>query len=415
MVRTIAIISTLDSYGDVISFVRERIEQRGYKTIVIDLSMGGASSVPADVTCQEIAEAGGASIEQIRASRDRPKITEIMIKGAIQKAKELHSAGRLDGIIGVGGATCALMGTSVMRALPFGVPRLMVSSSASFPNTCSSYFGPFDITMMNTMVDITDLGEPVKNVLTRGAGAICGMVESLAEIRPGVRTSKVSIAMTDWAITEQCAKQVKQGLAQKGYEVVTFHAQGMGDRAMEELIKQGLFAGVVDIAPGGVSEELFGGARAAGPDRLEAAGRRGIPQIITPNGLNIISCGALEKMKPKYKKRKLYLLDPQRVQAKMVPAEIKKAARVIADKLNRAKGPTKFIIPLRGWSASEREGDPYYEPELNRLFVQTLKARLRPEIETIEVDAHLEDPGFAEAIVATFDKMMKLHLSKAKV
>ncbi len=412
MAQAIAIISTLDSYGDIVSFVKEQIEQKGHKTIVIDLSMGGASSTPADVTCQEIAEAGGATIEQIRTSRDRPKITEIMISGAIRKTQELYSAGRIGAIIGVGGATCALMGTSVMRALPFGVPRLMVSSSASYPNTCSSYFGPFDITMMNTMVDITDLSEPVKNVLIRGVGAICGMVGGLTEIRPGMRAGRASIAMTDWALTEQCAKQAKQGLAQRGYEVISFHAQGMGDRAMEELIKQGLFEGVVDIAPGGVSEELFGGPRAAGPDRLEAAGRRGIPQIITPNGLNIISCGHLDKMKPKYKKRKLYVLDHQRVQAKMVPPEIRKTARIIADKLNRAKGPTKFIIPLRGWSASEKEGDPYYEPELNRLFVQILKARLRPEIEMIEIDAHLEDPDFAEAIVATFDNMMKLHLGK---
>jgi uncharacterized protein (UPF0261 family) len=413
MMRTIAIISTLDSYGDIVSFVKEQIEQKGHKSVVIDLSTGGAPSVSADVTCEEIAEAGGASIEHIRASRDRPKISGIMIKGAIQKATELYSAGRLDGIIGVGGATCAFMATSVMRTLPFGVPRLMVSSSASVPHLCSGYFGPFDITMMNTMVDIVDLSEPVKNVLTRGVGAICGMVESLVEVKPGVQTTGVSIAMTDWALTEQCARQVKQGLSQRGYEVISFHAQGMGDRAMEELISQGLFEGVVDLAPGGVSEELFDGRRAAGPNRLEAAGRRGIPQIITPNGLNIISCGPLEKAQPRYKKRKLYVLDRRRVHAKMVPAEIKRTARVIADKLNRAKGPTKFIVPLRGWSASERDGDPYYEPELNRLFVQTLKARLKPEIETIEIDAHLEDPAFAQAIVTTFANMMKLHLNKA--
>lgn len=413
MTRTIAIISTLDSYGDIVSFVKEQIERRGHKSVVIDLSMGGPPSIPGDVTCEEIAEAGGASIEHIRASRDRPKITEIMIKGAIQKAKELYSAGRLDGIIDVGGATCALMATSVMKTLPFGVPKLAASSSASYPMLCSTYFGHHDITMMNTMVDpeLTELG---KNVLIRVAGAICGMVESLAEVRAGVPTTKASVAITTWASSDQCAKYVKQGLMQKSYEMVTFHAQGFGDRAMEELIAQGLFEGVVDIVPGGVSEELFSGPRAAGPTRLEAAGRRGIPQLITPCSLNLISCGPAEKIKPKFKKRKLYFLDHIRVQAKMTPNEIKKTARVIADKLNLATGPTKFVIPLRGWGASERDGDPFYEPELNRLFVQTLKARLKSEIETIEIDAHLEDPDFAEAIVATFDNMMKLHLNKAR-
>jgi uncharacterized protein (UPF0261 family) len=413
MTGNIAIISTLDSYGDIVSFVKEQIEQKGHKSVVIDLSMGGAPSIPADITCGEIAEAGGASIEDIRASRDRPRIIEIMIKGAIQKAKELYSAGRLDGIMSVGGATCALMGTSVMKTLPFGVPKLAASSSASYPMLCSGYFGHHDITMMNTMVD-PELSELGKNVLIRVAGAICGMVESLSEMRAGVPTTKTSVAMTTLADCDQCAKYVKQGLTQKGYEVLTFHAQGFGDRAMEELIAQGLFKGVVDLVPGGVSEELFGGPRSAGPNRLEAAGRRGIPQLITPCSLNFISCGPADKIQRKYKKRKLYFLDRIRVRAKMTPAEIKKTARVIADKLNRAQGPTKFVIPLRGWSASERNGDPYYEPELNRLFVQTLRACLRPEIETIEVDAHLEEPAFAEAIVAIFDNMMKLQLNKSR-
>jgi uncharacterized protein (UPF0261 family) len=409
--KTIVIVGTLDTKGEEISFVKRLIERLGHKVIIMDTSTRGKSPVSADIACDEIAKAAGASIEEIRGMKERQRITSLMIDGTTKKAKELLAAGKLDGIMSLGGATAATVGTAIMRALPFGIPKLMISSAAGVQAYAVSWFGTGDIMMMNTLVDLAGLNELVKNVLSRAAGSICGMVETAPVSSLSILLSdkgKPVVAVTEDGLSERCGSSVRHSLEQRGYEVVAFHAQGVSDRFMEGLIDQGFFDGVVDIALGGVSDELLEGNRAAGPDRLEMAGKRGIPLVLAPCGLNLTGVGPTRKNAQKYASRpRIHKLDELRMATRLNEEELILTARTVATKLNKAKGPVKFLIPLRGWSASDSPGSVVYDPKENMIFVNELKKHLKPEVDIIEIDANLEDEPFAQAMVEGFEELMK--------
>jgi len=423
MTRSILIISSLDTKSNEVEFLEGLIEQRGHHAVVLDMSTRGESPIPADISCQEVAEACGSNIDEIKSpAKNRDEITSIMIRGAIIKALELYQADKLSGVIGVGGVSNTTMSTGIMKALPFGVPKLMVSSGAAMPSYAGGFFGSSDITIMSSVVDMAGLHELSKSVLIRAAGAICGMVETGADsvIDSLKQTDMPLIAITEFHYSDMCCKLVCQSLEEKGYKVIPCHAQGVGDRAMDRLLDQGIFDGVVDIVPSGLSEELFGGNRAAGPDRLEAAGKRGIPQIITPCGFEMISCGPLKRKDsgdPLWISRNLadrnyYHHDAYRVQARTNAEELRLVAKTVAEKLNKAKGPVKILIPEKGWSALSIEGEPLHDPDTDRAFVQVLEKHLKPEIEVIRLDTHLNSSEFAAAIAETFDEMMKKHIEK---
>ena len=409
--KTIVIVGTLDTKGEQFNFVKQQIERLGYKAILIDTSTKGGAPISADITCDEVARAAGVSIEEIRGMEERAKITSLIMEGTIKKAKELISEGKLDGIMSLGGANAATVGTAVMKALPFGIPKLMVSSAAGMQAYAGRWFGTGDIMMMNTIVDLAGLNEMVKNVLSRAAGSICGMVGasptgSLSALLSG--KGKPLVAMTEDGPSEGCGSYIRRNLEQMDYEVVTFHAQGLGDRAMEELIGQGFFDGVVDIVLIGVSDELFEGNRPGGPNRLEMAGRRGIPMALAPCGLNQTGAGPTRKNAEKYASRpRIHKIDELRMGTRLNEEELTLAARTVATKLNKAKGPVKFFIPRRGWSAWDAPGSILYDPEEDMIFVNELKRNIKPEIEVIEIDANLEDPQFAQAMVEGFDELMK--------
>ncbi|MGB3906771.1 MAG: Tm-1-like ATP-binding domain-containing protein, partial [Anaerolineae bacterium] len=279
----IVIVSTLDTKGEETSFLKELIEQRGHRAILVDTGMGGEPAITPDITADEVARAGGGDIKEMRASRETGKLTPIMIKGAIEKIKELYPKGEVDGIVSFGGASNTTVGTSVMKAFPFGLPKFMLSSTASMPAYAARYIGTSDISMMHSVLDISGLNDLIRDALRRTAGAIVGMVESgppvTAEALKG--REKPLVAVTGFKFSEVGGHHAMEYLEEKGYEPIAIHAQGIGDRAMEELISQGIFDGVLDLVPAGVSEEWIGGNRAAGPTRLEAAGARGIPQVVT--------------------------------------------------------------------------------------------------------------------------------------
>jgi uncharacterized protein (UPF0261 family) len=407
---TIVIIGTLDTKGEQILYLRERIQRLGHEAIIMDTSTGGQSPAGAQITCDEVAEAAGTSMAAIRGMKEREEISTLMIAGAIKKTTELLAARRLDGILSLGGASAATIGTSVMKTLPFGIPKLMVSSAAGMAAYAGRWFGTSDMMMMNTIVDIAGLNELVKNILCRAAGSICGMVEqgsaSISDLLS--RSDKPLIAMTEDGSCEKCASYVRRRLGEKGYEVVVFHAQGIGDRAMEEMIDQGFFEGVVDIALMGVSDELFEGNRPGGPHRLEMAGKRGIPQVLAPCGLNQTGAGPTRKKREKYFSRpRIHKLDELRMGTRLNEEELLLTAGTIAKKLNQAKGPVRFLIPLKGWSNFEPPGGVLYSPEEDMILVRELKRLLKPEIDVREVDAHLEDPLFAQALVDGFEELMK--------
>jgi len=415
--KTVVILGTLDTKGQETMFLKALIEQQGLKTIVINMGTY-ESAFPADITNEEVAKAGGVDLEDIRAGGlPRDKITEVMIEGAIKHVAQLLARGKLDGVVSLGGASATAMATRVMKTLPFGVPKFMVSSAAAMPQYAAGYFGTADIVMFSSVTEIAGLNILVKDVLIRAAGAICGLVKaSGGSIIPMLRERakrQPLVAVTGFHYSEKCTQYVLEHLEKLGYEVIRIHAQGIADRAMEEMIRQGIFDGVVDIVPAGVSEELLGGNRAAGPDRLEAAGERGIPQVVAPCGFEMISCGPIERkdkndplwVSRNLAGRKLYIHDAFRVQARTLPDELRLVAKVIADKLNKAKGPVKFLVPLRGWSSLSVEGGPLYDPEGDNVFIGELKKYLKAEI--IEIDAPLVSAEFGESVVKAFDELMK--------
>jgi uncharacterized protein (UPF0261 family) len=404
--KNIVVIGTLDTKGEQILFLKERIAQRGHQAIIVDLSMGGEPLFQADITPQEIARAAGKNIGQVTESKDRSMVTQVMEAGAIKKIGELYSDRKVDGIITVGGASMALIGAHIMEGFRFGMPKIIVCPAA-MPAYINLWFGTMDVAIMQSIVEFAGLNDLLKDVLARAAGAICGMAEE-ASPSGTLRVPKGSIAITQFGFSDNCARYVRQYLEERGYVVYPFHAQGISDRAMDSLIDQGYFDGVIDIVPAGVIEEIFEGHRDAGPDRLEAAGRRGIPQVIAPCSVNITGCGRTRKHHQKYASRERVLqIDEIRAMTRFNTEELRIGAKVYAEKLNKAKGPVKILIPLRGWSSLDRKGSVLHAPEEDKVFVDILRKNLKPEIEIEELDVHLEDPPFALALVDNF-----IYLSK---
>jgi len=410
MGKVIVILVMAEEKWQEADFLRQEIEARGYGAVLLDMGLIGEPQGRCDITRGEVLLSSGRSPEEVALISDRGKRMPIMVDGAKEKVKQLYSSGKLDGIISVGGTTGTQMGTSIMKSLPFGVPKFAVSSTASLPAFASRYIGTADIALMHSVVEIAGLNNLMRNVLSRAAGAICGMAEGSIKVPislPG-KGEKPFVAMTHFGPCEECAVNVRNQLEQRGCQVIGFSAGGIGDRAMEEIIgRQNIFGAVIDLAPGGVGEEILGFNRAAGPTRLEAAGKRGIPQIIAPCGVNLGS--PLKKnYKPGYEMRKKYDYDALRTFIRLSEEELVRVADTMAEKLNQAKGPVKVLIPLGGWSSLDRRGTDFYDGKLDRAFVDELKKKLKKDIEIREVDTDLDTPEFAQAIVGAFDELMAL-------
>ena len=401
--KTVLVISTLDTKGEETYYLRDKIESLGIKPLLMDISMRGEGPTRADIGPERVAAAGGSSIEEIRASKERSRVTNITIEGASRIAGEYFAEGKLDGVIGIGGSTGSLMATEAMRALPFGVPKLMISSTAALPGLATRYIGTGDISLFHSVIEISGLSDLLKNVVDRAAYALAGMVHG--KITSFRAEQGKAVAMTMLGPCEQCASSVRAALEEKGYQVIGFSAAGIGDRAMEEMLSQGLFQGVIDLAPGGVGEHLFGFMRDAGRDRMESAGRAGIPQIISTCSVNHIT-PAKSKYKPEYHERRKYDLDRFRTWVRISPDELRDVAKAFKEKLNKAEGPVKVLIPQRGWSSVDYPGNATYDPEEDRAFVEELQDGLNPEIEVLEIDANMEDPEFARGVVETAIKIL---------
>jgi uncharacterized protein (UPF0261 family) len=377
-------------------YLKDKIEACGLQPLLMDISMRGTKASLADIPPGRVAAAGGGNFDDIRHSKDRTLITDITIAGASKIAEQLQAQGQIQGITGMGGATGTFMITEVMRTLPFGVPKLMISSAAALPGLSTRYIGTGDITLFHSVIELSGLSNPLKNVFDRAAHAIAGMV--LGEMTSPDTGKGKAIAMTMLGPCDKCADGVQTALQKAGYQVIGFHAAGICDRAMEEMISLEMFQGVVDLAPGGVGEDLFGFMRGAGPNRMESAGKVGIPQIISTCSVNHIT-PAKSRYTPEHRQRRKYDLDKLRSWLRISPDELKEVANTFAEKLNRALGPVRILIPLKGWSSADLPGNPTYDPEEDRIFTQVLRDKLKPEVKVLEVDANMEDPEFATAVV----------------
>ena len=405
--KKIIIIATLDNRDQEISYLKELFLERGYQPYIIDIGFRHESRLEANITAAEVAEAAGAKIEQLRDPRDRKQATEVMIKGAIAKLGALCRAGQVDGMIAPGGLTTLGMASAIMREMPFQIPKLIISSAASSPGI-NRLFGAAGITIMHSLIDIRGLNSLLKLQLARAAAAVCGMVEAdIAPPTPGEGRPK--IAMSTYSYVDNCSRYIRESLVDE-YEIIGFHATGTPEVAMEKLIEEGFFSGVIDLVPSSITNEQFHGSRISWPRRLEVAGVKGVPQVVATAGVGTVSRTGLtaEELAPELKVRKHYIMDAQRVTVFLNKEELQEVAAIYAGKLNKAVGPTKILIPAKGWLSIETEGSDFYDPECIQAFIGGLKKKLKPEIELREIDANIEDPAFGQAIVDAFREVMAM-------
>jgi uncharacterized protein (UPF0261 family) len=405
--KKIVIIGTLDTKGEEIGYLKELILRRGHQPFIIDIGCGGEPRLEADITADEVARAAGTEIKKLQASQERQKVTETMVKGAVTKLDALCQADEVEGIISIGGNSASVMASSIMKEVPYRIPKLIVSTTAAWPGSYR-FFGPTGITLMHSLVEIGGLNRLLKDQLARAAGAICGMAETEI-LPPSPKEGKPMVAVSTFGSVENCARYINEALGEK-YELIRFHAVGMPEVVMEKLIEEDFFSGVIDLVPSSITNEKFGGSRISWPRRLEVAGEKGIPQIVAPGGVNTISRvrPATEGPSPELKIRKHYFVDALRVLVWLNTEELKNIAPIYAEKLNKAVGPTKFLIPMRGWMALEKGDSNLYDPQSILAFVATLKEKLKADIEVREVDANIDDPVFAQAVIAAFEEVMRL-------
>ena len=418
---SIAVIGMLDEREAGLSLIKEKIEKRGHKITLVDISIGtGAiqSSLKADITNEALAEISGTTAEAIAnmLAKERDKATSMVAAALGKKLGEMYEAGDLQGVIAVGGMTGTFIVLSAMKLLPYGLPKLLISSVAAMPayaNKLAEFFGVRDITVMHSVVDTVGLNPLVRNLMINGAGAICGMVESY---EPASKEGRPAIAITEFGFADKGAHYVREFLEDR-FDIISFHATGMGEKAAGDLVGQGLFEAFIDLVPAGFSEYLLGGNRAAGPDRLDAGCKQRKPYILSPCGFDMISCGPIQRREEndrlwvsrKLAERKLLIQDAIRVQARTTPEEMKMIAAAVAEKLNQHpnKKLVKFVIPKKGFSSLSVEGGALFDPVSDQVFIDELKKNLDPAIEVTEVNTHINTPEFGRAIIAALDKAVK--------
>ncbi|MFH1115254.1 MAG: Tm-1-like ATP-binding domain-containing protein [Pseudomonadota bacterium] len=406
MNKSIVIVGTSDTKGEQLDLLRKKLRLMGDKPILMDISMGGKPTLDAEVPPHEIAEMAGKNIEEILSSTDRRICTNIMTEGALNKALALIAEGRLHGITALGGISIGLVGAQIMAKLPFGIPKV-IAVPAAMPAYVGRLFGAMDVTVMQLIMEIAGSNDLVDNAISQAAGAISGMAGQAVDHRK-LTLPYPSVAVTQIGFCNSCAKNVETLLVEKGYHVYPFHAQGVSDRAMDTLIAQGFFDAIVEICPAGLIEERFKGNRPAGTARLDAAGERGIPQVWAPCCLNLTGVGPTRHNRGKYlASGKVFEMDETRAMTRFPEDELIIGAQLYAEKINKAKGPLKLVVPLRGWSSIDREGSVLYDPEQDRVFIGELKKGLTVDLDIEEVDANLEDMETARALVEGLDTFMK--------
>lgn len=389
--KTIAIAGTFDSKGRELNFVKEVLEGLGLKTLTIHCGVF-EPIFETDVSNEEVAKEVGGDIHQIASKKDRALATEVLSKGMEKLIPRLYAEGKFDGIISLGGTGGTSLVTPGMRALPIGVPKVMVSTVAS--GNVQQYVGTSDIVMMPSIVDVSGLNSISTKIFTNAALAIAGMVS--LEHKEIAQEKKPLVAATMFGVTTPCVDAAREFLEEKGYEVLVFHATGTGGRVMERLIEEGYFKGVLDITTTEWCDELVGGVLAAGPNRLEAAGKHKVPQVVSVGALDMVNFGPMDTVPEKFKGRKFYKHNPTVTLMRTTVEENKKLGEIIAEKLNKAEGPTVLMLPLKGVSMIDAEGQPFYGPEEDKILFDTLRENIdRSKVELIEMDAHINDKEFA--------------------
>ena len=395
MAKTVGIVGTLDTKSIEFQFIKERIEASGTSTCVVNTGILGEPYFEPDVSAGEVAEAGGTSLRALQDGGDRGVAVAAMAEGAAKIIAQLQGDGKIDGVISLGGSAGTTIGTTAMRAVPVGVPKIMVSTLAS--GDTSPYVDTKDVSMMYSVVDIAGINSLSRQILANAAGAIVGMVN--AEV-PAAE-DKPLIGATMFGVTTPCVTKARELLEDAGYEVLVFHATGAGGRAMEDLVKGGFIVGVLDATTTELADELVGGVLSAGPDRLEAAGNLGVPQVVAPGALDMVNFGPPDTVPEQFKDRTFYQHNPTVTLMRTTVEENAELGKIMGQKLSQAKGTTTVIIPKQGVSAIDKEGQPFYSAEAETAWIENLKANLGDNVTLIEMDNHINDDAFAEKLVET--------------
>ncbi|MEI7742839.1 MAG: Tm-1-like ATP-binding domain-containing protein [Chloroflexota bacterium] len=396
---SVVLLGTLDTKGPEYEFLRERVLESGCDVIVVDAGVM-SDSTAADVTADQVAAAGGADRAALVAAHDRGPAVAAMTLGATEVIKRLFAEGRLHGILSIGGSGGSSIAGTAMQALPVGVPKLIVSTMAS--GDTRPYVGTSDIAMMYSVVDIAGINGLSEKILTNAAAGIAGMAKATDGFVSRIE-KKPLIGATMFGVTTPCVTTARERLEGLGYEVLVFHATGAGGQSMEALMKAGFITGALDATTTELADELIGGVLSAGPDRLEMAGSLGIPQVVSLGALDMCNFGPRETVPAQFNDRNLYVHNSTVTLMRTTEDECAELGRMIARKLNLAKGPLTVFIPLGGISMIATPGGPFYDAAADAALIRELKAGLRPDVEVVEMATDINDPAFATAMADKLD------------
>jgi len=398
----VVIIGTLDTKSEELGFARDVIKAQGVDVHIVDVGVMGDPVFEPDTSASEVAEAAGTTLDHLRDNADRGEAMEAMSDGAAAVAEGLHDEGVLDGVLGLGGSGNTSIATAAMRALPVGVPKLMVSTMAS--GDTEPYVGSRDIAMLYSVADIEGLNQLSRQVIANAALAMVGMVANEPDVEVEDRPT---IGMTMFGVTTPCVQTARKILESKGYETIVFHATGTGGKAMESLIEEGIIDGVLDVTTTEWADELVGGVLSAGPERLDAAGKAGIPQVVSTGALDMVNFGPRESVPEEFAGRQFHVHNPQVTLMRTTPEENAELGEIIANKLNAATGPTALVLPMAGVSMIDVEGEDFYDPEADAALFDALREHLDSDVEVVEMDTDINDEAFAETLAETLDAYMR--------
>ncbi|MDB4412615.1 Tm-1-like ATP-binding domain-containing protein [bacterium] len=396
---TIAVIGTLDSKGHEHAFVAEEIRRSGHEALLVDVGTLGAPQVEPDRTRDEVLKAAGVEFPE---AEDRGERVGVMAEALPVYLKQLAETGEIDGVISLGGGGGTAIATAGMRALPIGFPKLMVSTLAS--GNTAHYVGTKDIVMFPSIVDVAGLNQISRMIFARAAGAICGMTEK----EVGGASDKPLIVASMFGNTTECVDAARKIFEDKGYEVLVFHSTGTGGRTMESLIESGMVAGVFDVTTTEWADELIGATLSAGPERLDATGKAGLPAIVSPGCLDMANFGEKDSVPSKYDGRNFYIHNPQVTLMRTTPEECAQLGKILAEKVNAYTAAVTVLLPTKAISIISAEGQPFYDPEADAVLFAAIKENLSEKVQLIEVDAEINAPEFSTACAEALLKNLAL-------
>ncbi|MEA4853712.1 MAG: Tm-1-like ATP-binding domain-containing protein [Christensenella sp.] len=389
--KTIAVVGTFDSKGEEYAFVRELIEKQGVRTLMIHTGVF-PPTIKAHIGNDVVAAAAGENIEEVAAKKDRAYATEVLAKGMEKLIPQLYAQGEFDGILSFGGSGGTAIATPGMRALPVGVPKIMVSTVAS--GDVSVFVGTSDIMMYPSIVDVSGINTLSEKIFSNAVNAMVGMVTAKEETHIH---KKPLIAATMFGVTTPCIDMAREYLEEHGYEVLVFHATGIGGRTMESLIRSGFFAGVLDLTTTEWCDELVGGTLAAGPHRLEAAGEKGIPRVVSVGAMDMVNFGPVESVPEKFRGRNLYRHNPAVTLMRTNIEENKELGKILAEKMNMGCGNATLMLPLGGVSMIDAPGQPFYGEKEDAALFEAIHRYLDPwKTELLEIACNINEEAFAK-------------------